>query len=125
MGMGETEGDYLADAQSQSRLDMINLPSNDQVGPVSDEQQIENETLDMSVRDGAMSYDSTSLREDDTPSTIHPRPPPQVMTPLVYWDLQREALERKMARREKVLGRLRSLFPKGQPLRGHRVDMES
>jgi hypothetical protein len=127
MGMGETHTDHLADPQSQSKLDMINLPSNDQMETVSDEQQIEieNDTLNMNVKDRAMSFESISLRGDDTPSIIQPRPPPQIMTPLVYWNLQREALERKLARREKVLGRLRSLFSKGQPFRGHRVKMET
>lgn len=58
------------------------------------------------------------------PSTTHPRPPPQVLTPSVYKEMQRARQERKRARGQKFWEPLRSLFSRSQPLRGHRVELE-
>lgn len=54
-------------------------------------------------------------------STSYPRPPPQVLTPSLYHEMQRT----RQARRWKFWKPLRSLFSRSQPLRRHRVHRTS
>lgn len=58
-------------------------------------------------------------------SSPHSRPPPQIMTPSVYKEMQRFTRERKRARRSRFWEPFRSLFSKSLPLRGHRCEIES
>ena len=52
---------------------------------------------------------------EPTRNTNHPRPPPQIITPDVYMDMQREERERKAARRQRLLTPFRSWFLTSQP----------
>lgn len=65
-----------------------------------------------------------TMQSTEKQSTSHPRPPPQVLTPSIYRDMQRARQERRRARRQRVWGPLRSLFSRSQSLRGHRVELE-
>lgn len=56
--------------------------------------------------------------------TTHPRPPPHVLTPSIYQEVQRVKQEHKRARRQRFWGHLWSFFSRSQPLRGHRVELE-
>ncbi|KAJ5136728.1 hypothetical protein N7448_005282 [Penicillium atrosanguineum] len=123
MDMLEAEQDYLADAQP--RVGCTDSSNNDQKEPAPEDQQIGSKALNGIIQDRTRSYENIYFGQDNTPAIIHPRPPPHIMTPLVYQDMQRVALERKLARRQKVLGPIRSLFSKGQPLRGQRLDIET
>lgn len=62
--------------------------------------------------------------ESQVASTSHPQPPPQVLTPSIYQDMQHARQERKRERRQKFWGPFRSLFSRSQPLQGHRVELE-
>lgn len=70
--------------------------------------------------------DIVAPRMDTQLSSIpHPRPPPQIMTPSVYKEMQRATRERKRARRQRLWEPVRSFFSKSLPLRGHRCEIES
>lgn len=121
MGMRETDEEYINDA-----LPRIHTTT-DSPGErrVFENQPIDHKAPNESTEDCATLYEGNFLTQEDIPSIIYPRPPPQIMTPRVYQDMQRATRERKLARRQRILGPLRSLFSKGQPLRGHRLDIES
>lgn len=123
MGMREIEGEHLANAHSG--VECSDSPSNGQKETVPKDQHTHSKVRNRSMLDRPRSFENFHFGENNTPSIIYPRPPPQIMTPLVYQGMQRDALERKLARRQKILGPLRSLFSKGQPFRGHRLDIET
>ena len=123
LGMRETEEEHPANAQP--RVDCSDSPSSDQKETVAEDQQNGSKVLNRIILDRTRSFENFHFGQDNTRTIIHPRPPPQIMTPLVYQDMQRAALERKLARRQKILGPWRSLFSKRQPFRGHRLDVET
>lgn len=121
MGMGETDEEYINDARP--RIDTTaELPTE---RTVFEDKLVDHKAPNGSAEDFMTLYESNLLAQEGIPSIIYPRPPPQVMTPRVYQDMQRATGERKLARRQRILGPLRSLFSKGQPLREHRLDIES
>jgi hypothetical protein len=83
-------------------------------------QEMKQRTKDATKR----SLDEDEDFKPESPFTHCPQPPPLIMTPSVYKDMQRETRERKRARKQKLLGPFRILFLKVQPLRGQRCDME-
>jgi hypothetical protein len=120
MGMGETEDEYTND--TQPRIVAKKSPSEQLL---SENQPVEHKVMNGSAQDTTILYESNFPTPEDTASFSYLRPPPQIMTPSVYQDMQRATRERKLARRQRVLGALRSFFSKGQPLRGHRLDIEA
>lgn len=62
------------------------------------------------------SLDKDEDFKPESPFTHCPPPPPLIMTPSVYKDMQRATRERKRARKHKLLGPFRTLFLKAPPL---------
>ncbi|KAJ6127247.1 hypothetical protein N7523_002859 [Penicillium sp. IBT 18751x] len=119
----EKEEEILNDGHP--RVGYSDLLSDDQKKTMPECQQIVSKATSSIVLDRTSSLESICLDQDITPSIIHPQPPPQIMTPLIYRDMQQAALKCKLARRKKLMGPLRSLFSKAQPFRAHRLDIET
>ncbi|KAJ5661868.1 uncharacterized protein N7477_009484 [Penicillium maclennaniae] len=119
----EKEEEILIDGYP--RVGYSDSPSDDQKKAIPECQQTVSKATSSIVLDRTRSLESICLGQNITPSIIHPQPPPQIMTPLIYRDMQQAALKCKPAKRKKLLGPLRSLFSKAQPFRAHRLDIET
>ncbi|CAG7928201.1 unnamed protein product [Penicillium olsonii] len=81
--------------------------------PTSQSKEYKKNSHDCSRPDTPIYEDNLSRQHAglETPrSAIYPQPPPQIITPDVYKDIQREERERKAARRQKLLNPFRSWF---------------
>lgn len=58
-----------------------------------------------------------------TPNSNYPQPPPRIITPTVWMDMQRDERERKAARRQRLLNPFRSWFMTSQPSWGRRHEV--
>ncbi|KAJ5129734.1 uncharacterized protein N7515_005773 [Penicillium bovifimosum] len=68
--------------------------------------------------------DFTSIRSSfEINRNNYPHPPPQVITPTVWMDQQREEQNRKAARRQRMLNPFRSWFLASQPSWGRRYEV--
>ncbi|KAK4870863.1 hypothetical protein LT330_000100 [Penicillium expansum] len=68
-------------------------------------------------------FDRISSSFEITPSSNYPQPPPRIITPTVWMDMQRNERERKAARRQRLLNPFRSWFMTSQPLSGQRYEV--
>ncbi|KAJ5164136.1 uncharacterized protein N7500_005966 [Penicillium coprophilum] len=57
------------------------------------------------------------------PTSNHPQPPPHIITPTGWMDMQREKRESKASRRHKVIFPIRSWFMTSQPSWGRRYEV--
>ncbi|CAG7935042.1 unnamed protein product [Penicillium nalgiovense] len=64
-----------------------------------------------------------SSSSEITPKSNYPQPPPHIITPTVWMDMQRDGQERKAARRQKLLNPFRSWFMTSQPSWGRRHEV--
>jgi hypothetical protein len=69
--------------------------------------------------------DFTSIRSsfEINRNPNYPQPPPRIITPTVWMDLQREEQNRKAARRQRILNPFRSWFLASQPSWGRRYEV--
>ncbi|KAJ5513566.1 hypothetical protein N7463_003118 [Penicillium fimorum] len=58
-----------------------------------------------------------------TPNSNYPQPPPHIITPTVWMDMQRDERERKSSRRQRLLNPFRSWFMTSQPAWGRRYEV--
>ncbi|KGO74790.1 hypothetical protein PITC_083990 [Penicillium italicum] len=65
-------------------------------------------------------FDRSSSSFEMTPNSNYPQPPPSIITPTVWMDMQRNERERKAARRQRLLNPFRSWFMRRQPSWGRR-----
>ena len=65
----------------------------------------------------------TSSCPEITPNSKYPGPPPYIITPTVWMDMQRHKQERKASRRQKLLNPFRSWFITSQPSLGRRHEV--
>ncbi|KAJ5216215.1 uncharacterized protein N7498_002622 [Penicillium cinerascens] len=121
MGIGETDEAYTNDAQP--RIDTTMDSPGDRT--VVEDKAIDYKAPNGSAEGSATLYESNFLTDEDIPSILYPQPPPQIMTPRVYQEMQRATRERQLARRQRILGPLRSLFSERQSLPGHQLDMKN
>lgn len=113
--------------QSSSELPQRQTPTSLRESPkVPDVTTAEHTHSSPITNEAQMEAKNEALKSIDSQvaSTSHPQPPPQVLTPSIYQDMQHARQERKRGRREKFWGPLRSLFSRSQSLRGHRVELE-
>lgn len=76
---------------------------------------------DMPTMEGNFDKSTSSL--EMAGNRNHLQPPPRIITPTVWMDMQREDQERKAARRERFLNPFRSWFMTSQPSWGRRYDI--
>ncbi|KAJ5835554.1 hypothetical protein N7447_001580 [Penicillium robsamsonii] len=58
-----------------------------------------------------------------TPNSNCPQPPPHIITPIVWMDMQRDERERKASRRQSLLNTFQSWFTTSQPSLGRRYEV--
>lgn len=113
--------------QSNSELPRRQTPTSSRESPKAPEiTTAEHTNLSPIISEAQTSDKKAGTRsiESRIASTSHPQPPPQVLTPSIYQDMQRARQERKRVRRQKIWEPIRSLFSRSQSLRGHRVELE-
>ncbi|CAP80762.1 hypothetical protein E8E15_008227 [Penicillium rubens] len=67
--------------------------------------------------------DFSKIGSEIAPKANYPQPPPHIITPAVWMDMQRDKQERKAARRQKLLNPFRSWFLTSQPSWGRRHEV--
>lgn len=93
-------------------------PSNTIDSPISQLSDHKKNSHDCSRPDTPIYEDNLSKKHSSFEMSRHsdyPQPPPQILTPDVYMNMQREERERKAARRQRFLNPFRSWFMGSQP----------
>jgi hypothetical protein len=67
--------------------------------------------------------DLSKISSDIAPKSNYPQPPPHIITPTVWMDMQRDKQECKAARRQKLLNPFRLWFITSQPSWGRRHEV--
>lgn len=96
----------------------ISPPSSHLDTPISQSTECKKNSHECSRPDTPIYEDNISNRYSGIETSRnynYPRPPPQIITPAVYMDMQRKERERKSARRHRILNPFRSWFMNSQP----------